>query len=72
MAGGLVLALIFLTVLLNGHWPDFLRPVQLMFQTISSVFGSFALVLEVWIFIGPGAVIYLVGQKLAERRSQRK
>ena len=66
--GGTALAMIFLTVLTNGRWPEFLKPIQNLFGLISNWTGSFALVAEIWLFIGPGALIYYWGKSLTEKR----
>jgi hypothetical protein len=66
--GGAALVTIFLTVLINGRWPEFLEPIRNLFGLISDWTGSFALIAEIWLFIGPGALIYYWGKSLTEKR----
>lgn len=70
-AGGGMLALIFAIVLLNGTWPDFLKPIQSLFQMISEFSGNFAFVAEIAIFIGPGVLLWAAGEKILERDKNR-
>ncbi len=70
--GGVALVLVFLTVVVNGTWPQFLKPIQNLFGLISAWIGSFALIAEVWLFIGPGVLIYYWGKSLTEKRQRRK
>ena len=72
IAGGALLASIFALVLANGRWPDFLKPVQNLFGIIAEVAGDFALILEIWLFIGPGVLLYYWGKHLSEKRQRRQ
>ena len=63
-AGVAMLAGIFLVVLLFGQWPDFLEPIQSLFGSIGSTVGGFAFVVEVWIFVGPGLLVFWIGRRL--------
>lgn len=62
--GGLCFAGIFLIVIVNGTWPDFLEPVRRRYGMISDFAGGFAFVIELFLFIGPGLLIAALGQKL--------
>ncbi len=64
--GGIALASIFIIVMINGSWPDFLRPFQATAQTLSSFLGGFVFPVEVAIFVGPGMLIRFFGEKLQE------
>lgn len=66
MAGGAVFIGIFVIVLLNGCWPDFLKLIQNLYGVISDWTGEAAIVIEMWLFIGPGALIYYWGKSLGE------
>ena len=66
--GGLLIAAIFLTVLINGHWPDFLGPVRNSARAISGYIGGLVWLVWVAVFIGPGFVVHSVGEHLASRR----
>ncbi len=70
MAGGLTLAGIFLVVLLNRRWPEFLHPVRNFFGLIANWVGDWAFIVEVWLFIGPGALFYYLEKRLAARHSR--
>lgn len=65
--GGLAFASIFIIVLVNGSWPDFLWPVQSRFAIISDFVGPWAFAVELFIFIGPGLLVYLIGQRLRRK-----
>lgn len=65
------LAGIFLTVLVSGGWPDWLRPVRSAFEALS-IMGYAAYLVEFWAFVGPGAVIAWIGSSLLEREARRK
>ena len=71
IAGGAIFVGIFLVVLLNGGWPDFLEPIQNLYGFVSSWIGDAAIVVEAWIFIGPGALLYYLGKSLGERKPRR-
>ena len=62
--GGVTFAGIFLIVLVNGTWPAFLHPVQHRFALASDFFGSYAFIVELMIFVGPGLLLAFIGQKL--------
>jgi hypothetical protein len=65
---GLILFVgIFVIVLANGSWPQFLEPVRARFAIISDFVGGFALIVEGAIFVGPGILIAWLGQHLAGR-----
>lgn len=66
--GGGSLAVIFLIVIVAGSWPDFLHPVQSRFQLISQFLGEFAFIAELALFVGPGAIVWWTGEKIAKRR----
>ena len=68
MVGGAVFIGIFVIVLLNGRWPDFLKPIQNLYGVISNWTGEAAIVIEMWLFIGPAALIYYWGKSLGERQ----
>lgn len=68
-AGGGLFAVIFVIVLVHGSWPNFLKPVQSRFQIISDFLGGFAFVAELAIFIGPGVLLWMAGEKILERNS---
>lgn len=63
IAGGACLALIFLTILIIGHWPDAFQPIRDYFRLVAQV-PLFGWLIELWTFLLPGGVIYLVGQRL--------
>lgn len=67
MLGGGALATIFAAVILNGHWPDVLHPVRVTFGAMGNTLGWFALPAEIWLFIGPGALVRHVGERMAGR-----
>jgi hypothetical protein len=71
IVGALALAGIFVVVMLNGRWPEFLYPVRSVFGAISGVVGDAAIVVEAWLFVGPGALIYFWGKRLGERKPRR-
>jgi hypothetical protein len=71
LTGGALLAAIFVLVLVNGSWPAFLQPVQNLFGAISHWAGDFALIAEIWLFVGPGVLLYYWGKHLAEKREHR-
>jgi hypothetical protein len=62
---------IFLVVLLNRHWPTFLKPVQHLFAGLSHYIGGWAFPVEIFIFIGPGLVLIRLGDAL-QRPGQAK
>lgn len=62
--GGAALVSIFAVVLLVGHWPEWLRGVQAYFALLGGIFGIFAIPIEIWTFIGPGAILRYLGEKL--------
>ena len=66
--GGICFAGIFLIVLLNGTWPEFLEPVRNCYAAISDLVGSLAFLVELVIFVGPGLLVALAGQSLRNSR----
>ncbi len=64
LVGGIVFASVFAIVLVNGSWPDFLRPIQARFVIISDILGPFTFMAELVLFVGPGFLVVLLGQKL--------
>jgi hypothetical protein len=70
MAGGVVLVGIFVVVLLNGRWPHFLFPVRNYYQLVTSLLGDLGIIVEIWTFLGPGGLIYLLGKRIADPSSR--
>lgn len=68
LIGGLSIAGIFLIVLVNGTWPEFLAPVQDIAGFVSGWVGDFVWLVWVAVFIGPGWLIQFVGQKVQKNR----
>ena len=66
IVGGIALASIFIIVMVNGSWPEFLRPFQVTAQTLSGFIGALAFPVEIAIFVGPGMLIRFLGEKLQE------
>jgi hypothetical protein len=54
---------VFLVVIVNATWPEFLRPVQSLYAGISDIFGSVAIIIEAWLFVGPGFLIKYIGTR---------
>lgn len=66
VVGGLAFVGVFLIVIVNGHWPAFLQPVKTYYSNVSAMLGDLALIVEIWTFLGPGGLIYLLGSRLAD------
>lgn len=62
--GGICFASIFIVVIANGSWPNFLEPVRSRFELIDDFVGGFAFIVELFLFVGPGLLIAAVGEKL--------
>lgn len=62
--GVVALASIFLIVLVNGSWPEFLGPVRSRFEVGSRFLGEFWFPVLVGLFVGPGFAIYSFGEWL--------
>lgn len=62
--GGACFAAIFLIVIVNGSWPDFLEPVRSRYALANNLVGEFAFVVEILCFTGPGLLISALGAKL--------
>lgn len=62
LIGGVLFVGVFAVTLLNGKWPEFLSPIQLLFQIISRGLGDFAFVIEALLFVGPGWLVYQAAQ----------
>ena len=71
IAGGVLFTFVFVIVLLNGRWPQFLRPVQILFAYLIAYLDGFSFVAEIIIFLGPGAAIILVGQWMQDRSNRK-
>ena len=71
ITGGAIFVGIFVVVLLNGGWPNFLKPIQNLYDAISDWTGDAAIVIEMWLFIGPGALLYYWGKALSERKRRQ-
>jgi len=69
VAGGASLALIFLIVMVNGSWPDFLEPVRSRFELGSNLLGIFWFPVLLGIFVGPGLAIQYLGEKINSKES---
>jgi hypothetical protein len=69
--GGASFAAIALCVLVNGTWPQALKPVQHTFAFLSDWIGEWALAIEIWAFIGPGMLLMWMGSKIRERHEYR-
>jgi len=59
--GAAALAGIFATVIINGSWPEVLRPVQGLFAFLGDWLGDAALVVEGLLFLGPGLALKYFG-----------
>lgn len=66
--GGIALASIFLIVLINGSWPDYLQPIRSRFEIGSKFLGDFWFPALIGIFIGPGMAVTWFGEKLNRAR----
>ena len=66
--GAMSFAAIFIIVMINGKWPVFLQPIRLRFQMASEWAGSFAFIIEIFFFIGPGLAISWLGEKLKKSK----
>ena len=64
LLGGVLIAAIFLTVLLYGTWPEFLSPVQDAAKFLSAWVGGFVWLVWIAVFIGPGWLLQIAGQKM--------
>lgn len=64
LAGAACIAGIFLIVLVNGTWPDFLAPIQDRARLISDVVGNLVILVWTIVFFGPGYLVQLFGQWL--------
>lgn len=63
------LAIIVLHIFLGGPWPEFLRP----FQTVFTYFDGWDYIgkaIEGAIFVGPGVILYLIGEALESRKGK--
>ncbi len=60
----------FIVILINGTWPDAMRPIQRLFQALHGALGSFAWLVQVAIFAGPGTIVWWLADYLEDR--QRK
>ena len=67
LAGGLAIAAIFLIVLLNGTWPEFLKPVQNAAGGISGYIGGAVWLVWVAVFIGPGYAVQSIGERIKSK-----
>ncbi len=65
--GGIAFASIFVIVFVNGSWPDFLWLVQSQFAIIFDFVGPWAFAVELFIFVGPGLLVYFIGQRLRRK-----
>lgn len=70
LAGVAALANVFLIVLVNGRWPEFLTPVRTLFGGVAHYVGDWAIVVGAWIFIGPGLALIAAGEALERARSR--
>jgi hypothetical protein len=59
--GATCLGAVFLIVLANGTWPQFLAPIQSRMRFLGDHLGDWAIVAEFWIAAGPGALLYWIG-----------
>lgn len=66
IVGGCCIAGIFLTVLVNGTWPDFLDPIKNRAAVLSDVIGDMVLIVWGLVFFGPGLIVQWVGRWLQE------
>lgn len=58
----------FIVILINGTWPDAMRPIQHLFQTLHGTLGPFAWLVQVAIFAGPGALAWWLADYLEDRQ----
>ena len=68
LIGGLAIAGIFLTVLINGHWPDSFSPLRNFMRGAGDLVGDAVWFLWVAIFIGPGFLVQQIGERLGKKR----
>ncbi len=64
--GAACLTGIFLVVIHNGSWPGFLEPIRQLFATNACVSGEFTLIVELILFIGPGILIRVAGERIRD------
>lgn len=65
--GGLIFVSILIVVLFNGSWPDFLEPVRSRFGIINSFLGPFTFIAELAVFLGPGWIVFWLGQQMKQQ-----
>mgnify|MGYP003386298136 CR=1 FL=1 len=58
------LVILFVIVLINGSWPDFLDPVKIRFGIGASFFGIFWFPILSMMLFGPGFAIMSIGDKI--------
>jgi len=64
LVGVASIAGIFLIVLVNGTWPEFLIPVKDRASLIADLVGDFVIVVWGLVFVGPGFLVQSLGQWL--------
>jgi hypothetical protein len=67
IVGAAALGGIFMVVLVNGTWPTFFSPIRSVFTAIGNSVGNWALVIEGWLFVGPGLLLRALGAKLRDK-----
>ena len=63
---------IFIIVMFNGTWPIFLSPVKILFSTLSNYVGGWALIVEGWLFLGPGILLVKFGDALLKKQDRQR
>ena len=60
---------IFIVVMLNGTWPAILHPVKALFSTLNDYVGGWAIIIEGWLFLGPGLFLIWLGNEIQRKQN---
>jgi hypothetical protein len=60
----------FVAIIINGSWPDAMKPVQHLFRNLHEYLGPFAFLVQVAIFAGPGALVWWLADALEDRKAR--
>jgi hypothetical protein len=72
IASAAALAGVFLFVLANGSWPNFLMPIGELLAGLRRFFGKDTLLILFGIFVVPGSFIYWIGSSMERGRVRKK
>lgn len=71
-AGIAAFAGIFIIVMINGTWPALLYPVKALFATLNDWVGGFAIIVEGWLFLGPGLLLIWLGKAMERKEKEQR